>query len=61
MTSPVLVYFSLSERFMTGLSQKNAMYDELNVSCLDEAVPRQKEFKDGGDKNIDLINASFNL
>jgi len=48
MTSPVLVYFSLSERFMTGLSQKNAMYDELNVSCLDEAVPRQKEFKDGG-------------
>jgi hypothetical protein len=49
MTSPVLVYFSHSERFLTGLSQKkNAMCDELNVSCLDEVLPRQNEFKGGG-------------
>jgi hypothetical protein len=59
MTSLLLVYFSLSERFLTGLSRKNAMYDELNVSCVDEVVPRQKEFKGGEDKNIDLMNTSF--
>jgi hypothetical protein len=35
------------------------MYYELNVSCMDEVVPRQKEFKGGGDKNIDLMNTSF--
>jgi hypothetical protein len=59
MTSPVLVYFSLSERFLTGLSPKNAIYDELNVSCLDEVVPSQKEFKSGEDKIVDLLNTSF--
>jgi hypothetical protein len=26
---------------------------------LDEVVPRKKEFKGGGDKNIDLMNTSF--
>jgi hypothetical protein len=35
------------------------MYDELNVSCLDEVVPRQNEFKGGENKNIDLMNTIF--
>jgi len=45
--------------FFNWLFPKNAMYDELNVSCLDEVVPRQNEFKGVGDKNIHLMNTNF--
>jgi hypothetical protein len=54
LTSPVLVYFSLSERFFIWPFPKNAMYDEFNASCLDEVVPRQIEFKWGGEIKLSL-------
>ena len=49
-TSLVLVHFSLSRRFLSDFSRKNAIYVELNVSRLDEVVPRQTEFKGEGFK-----------